>query len=80
MTYLEALDWAKAKDATLLATDFTSDCVIMLMEDGSYFHWENAFLAPIYDKFVAVFTEHYGFHVFAKDDILNCKQMTFTGR
>ncbi len=68
MNYKEAVELAKAYDSKLLATDprFQQD-VSFQHEDGSYFYWRNAFLMEK-DKWVFVFTEHFGFHVFDHSD------------
>lgn len=45
----------------LLATDFKGN-VRLVYEDGSYVHYQNAFLIKNFEQ-VGVFTEHCGYHM-----------------
>jgi len=79
---------AKKIDDNLRADDLRLSHVVHLVhEDGSIFHWDNAFLIEYYDKdhpywggtkypgqWVFVFSEHHGFHVFARNEVENFRQ------
>jgi len=56
-------------DKGLLATDprFRRE-VTIIHEDGSYFHWRDAFLMKL-DDWIVCFTEHHGFHIFHFSDL-----------
>jgi hypothetical protein len=56
----------------LLATDFKGD-VIVKLEDSSEMKFNYAFYVENSDL-VAIFTEHYGYHAFFKDEILDIFQ------
>lgn len=74
MNYRQADAVAKARDSQLTAKDFGDTGVALHMEDGSFFMWKDAFadrVCPEDGKWVVVFTEHYGFHVFDREDILH---------
>jgi hypothetical protein len=38
-------------------------------EEGSYFNFAYAFAQTVDDKWLVVFTEHHGFHVFNENDL-----------
>ena len=61
---------AEAYDHQLLATDprFRRSCTLM-HEDGSYLHFDSAFLLHIRKEWVACFTEHHGLHIYHVDDL-----------
>jgi hypothetical protein len=67
MTYAEVEVLAKAYDNKLKANRF-NDVVVVSHQDGSYFSWCNAF-AMKKGTWYIVFTEHFGYHIFDKDDI-----------
>lgn len=56
----------------LLATDF-KDHVIVKLEDSSEMKFNYAFYVENADL-VAIFTEHYGYHAFFKDEIIDIFQ------
>jgi hypothetical protein len=57
-------------DATLLATDprFRRSATL-IHEDGSYLHFDSAFLMRIDSVWIACFTEHHGVHVYHHEDL-----------
>ena len=61
---------AEAYDQTLLATDprFRRNVVIE-HEDGTYLHFDSAFLMRVESEWIACFTEHHGVHVYHADDL-----------
>ena len=68
----EAHKWAKEYDSNLRADDPRfRKMVRIVMEDGSSFFFDSAFALERSDDtdFYYVFTEHYGFHVYAKDEV-----------
>lgn len=70
MNYREALESAGKYDDELKCTDprFRRS-VQVFHEDGSHFKWMSAFLMQK-DEWLFVFTEHFSYFVFAKDDLL----------
>lgn len=70
MNYKEAKELVSKYDSALLASDtrFRHTTEIE-MEDGSFFKWKNAFIMK-FDCWMAIFTEHYGFHIFDLTDII----------
>ena len=75
MNYTEALEAAGRYDDNLLATDprFRRS-VLILHEDGSIFRVDSAFLMQK-DEWVFMFSEHYSYMVFDKDDLLWFSEM-----
>lgn len=63
---------AEAYDHQLLATDPRFRRSVTLMhEDGSYLHFDSAFLMRIQSEWIACFTEHHGLHIYHVDDLTN---------
>ena len=60
----------EAYDKTLLATDqrFRRN-VILEHEDGSFLHFDSAFLIRVEREWIACFTEHHGVHIYHADDL-----------
>ena len=74
MRYKEIEKIAQRHDKTILATDKRlQNFVYVEIDDGSFFKWLDSF-AVEYDDWYIVFTEHYGFHIFGKSDIVNIVQ------
>jgi len=63
-------DWAKEEDDRLKATDFHWGHYVMVEhEEGSQFIFNYAF-AKEREEFWVVFSEHQGYHIFAKDEVV----------
>lgn len=81
MTYKEVNDVARAYDVTLRADDERfSFSVRVSLNDGAFFFYPSAFIHKFNDEFYCVFTEHYGFHVYAVDDIIGIDEYKQTNR
>ena len=66
----DILKYAEKKFKKLRADDQRLNrSVTIALDDGSYFHWENAFIEDK-DDWNIVYTEHYGHHAFHKSDCL----------
>lgn len=63
---------AQAYDHQLRADDprFRRD-VTLIHEDGSYIHFDSAFLLRVRDSWIVAFTEHHGLHIYNDDDLLS---------
>lgn len=61
---------AEAYDKQLLCTDprFRRS-VTLIHEEGTYLHYESAFLMRIESEWIACFTEHHGVLVYHADDL-----------
>lgn len=61
---------AEEYDKQLLATDprFRRN-VILEHEDGSYMHYDSAFLMRVESEWIACFTEHHGVHIYHASDL-----------
>lgn len=46
------------------------NAVQVIMDDDSMFLWQNAFAHKLDDFWYGVVTEHYGYHVFNKEDVM----------
>lgn len=71
--YSSATAIAHARSGRLKATDFDGQSIVELaLDDGSCFRWVSAFVEKLEDVpgYYAIYTEHYGVHVFAIDDII----------
>lgn len=69
MTYQEALRWAKGIDDCMRCGDF-QNTILVIHQDGSRLQFANAVVGdPPSSDFVAVFTEHLGYHVFWRDEV-----------
>lgn len=70
ISYKKLLEEAAEYDKSLKATDKRLQGYVHLVhQDGSTFYWASAFLLTTGDFWV-IFTEHHGFHVYHKDDVL----------
>ena len=67
LTYAQVNKLVKAYDAKIALSDF-SGVVVIQHQDGSYLSYHNA-VAMEKEGWVAVFSEHCGFQVFARDDL-----------
>jgi hypothetical protein len=75
VTYADAKTQAKEIDSALRADDPRfGRAVHMIHDEGSTFFWECAFVVDIGDKYISIFTEHHGFHVYDRDDVVSVKQ------
>lgn len=67
----------KDRSKKLTAYDFKSnDAVVLIHEDGSFMLYRNAFAETIEapdHQFTAVYTEHYGAHLFYSDDLYDVR-------
>lgn len=74
ISYQELDSKVKEYDRNLLALDtrFGKD-VTIIHTDGSYFHFHSAFLMKK-DDFIICFTEHFGPHIYHKDDLVRYYQ------
>jgi hypothetical protein len=62
---------AEAYDHQLLATDPRFRRSVTLMhEDGSFLHFDSAFLLRIRSEWIVCFTEHHGLHIYHADDLM----------
>lgn len=76
--YKDAEVFAREYDKKLKATDFHSkNCVYILHEEGTQLFYKSAFLKTWKD-YVLVFTEHHGFHVYHKTDLVSYLQLSST--
>ena len=64
--YNKMMEWGKK----LTAYDFGDTCVRIVHEEGSTFFLENAFIVDPDDDYIWIFTEHQGYLVFHKDELL----------
>ena len=69
VAYKAARSVARGIDSRLKATDERFERVVRVLgEDGSVFLYDSAFAVRLDADWIGVFAEHYGFHVFHKDD------------
>lgn len=61
---------AEAYDHQLLANDprFQREATI-IFDDGTFLHYKSAFLLRIKHEWIAVFTEHHGWHIYHEDEL-----------
>jgi hypothetical protein len=65
---------AQEIDKNLLASDPRFSYVVYLShEDGSFFHYENAFIMNC-EEYLIIFTEHHNFHIFVRDEVSHFQQ------
>ena len=73
--------WRKAKkyDKGLKADDkrFARTVSISLF-DGAFFHFPNAFIHALHNDWVCIFTEHYDFHIFPKEDVSHYNEYQYS--
>lgn len=76
--YNEAVKLAEEMDKTLNTHDFVvskrSRVVAVKHTDGSYLEFHSACFRKLSKKFMVVFTEHHGSHVYHRDDIQHIKE------
>jgi hypothetical protein len=75
MNRAELQAWAEAHDAALVARDFRYG-VLVLDREGCLLLWQHAELVEQAEGWVVVFTEHHGFHVFHRDEIVQLEPLT----
>jgi len=85
VSYATAIAVAEEHDATLRATDFPGDqMVLVLLDDGSQFTWDSAFMRWWSDAtdgadYLLVFTEHHGYHVYEQSEVLRYAEFVWRG-
>lgn len=73
----QALDILEEFDSNLLASDFSSDShIYILEEDGSSMLLASAFLVDINQEYIGVLAEHHDPMVFHKEELITYKQFT----
>ena len=81
MTYKEVTDAARTYDTTLRADDERFNfSVRIVLDDGAFFFYPSAFIHKFDEDHYCVFTEHYGFSVYATDDLVAIDEYKQTNR
>ena len=70
MIYKRACEIAAAFDHNLNASTDFFNTVRIQDKEGTFFIYDHAFLADVGDEFIAVFSEHNPWRVFAKEDLV----------